>query len=160
VGPSGVGSTGHEGRAVSGTLLTTGDTGTDKQEALGLELLGSSDGVGVVRVTTVNDDVTLLEVRLKLGNEVVDGLSGLDEENDSSGSLEVLAELLNGLGADDVGACELGAIDRMNGAAHPWPRSPGSGRPWRWFCPSASIIRFGRCGRKRVSELTGCRRRR
>lgn len=104
VGPGGVRATRHEGRSVPGTLLTTGDTGTDEEETLGLELVGSSDGVRVVRVSTVNDDVTLLEEWLELVDEVINGLTGLDEEDDSAGSLEALAELLNRVGADDVGA--------------------------------------------------------
>lgn len=107
VGPSGVGTTGHEGRTVTGTLLTTRDTGTDEQETLGLELVSSSDRVRVVRVTTVNDDVALLEEWLELSNEVVDGLTGLDEEDDSPWCSELLAELLNGVGTDDVGSLGL-----------------------------------------------------
>lgn len=107
VGPGGIRTTGHKRRTVSGTLLTTRDTRADKQETLGLELMGSSDRVGVVGVTTVNDDVTLLEVRLELSNEVVDGLTSLDEEDDSPRPLELSAELLNGVGANDVGALSL-----------------------------------------------------
>jgi hypothetical protein len=104
VWPCGIGTTWHDGRSVPGTLLTTGNTGTDEKETLGLELVSSSDGVRVVRVTTVNDDVALLEVWLELANEVIYGLSGLDEENDTTGGLEALAEFLNGVSADDVGA--------------------------------------------------------
>ena len=102
-GPSGGGTTGHQRGTVSGTLLTTRDTGTDEQETLGLELLGPSDRVGVVRVTTVNDDVALFEERLELLNEAVDGGSGLDQQNDLSGSLKLFAKLLDGVGTDDVG---------------------------------------------------------
>ena len=105
VGPGGIATTGHQRRAVTGTLLTTRDTGADEEQALGLELVGAADRVGVVRVTTVDDDVSLLEVRLELGNEVVDGLAGLDEEDDAARTLELGAELLDGVGADDVGAC-------------------------------------------------------
>ena len=104
VWPSGVRTTGHEGRTVSGTLLTTRDTGTDKQETLSLELVSSSDGVWVVRVSTVNDDVTLLEVWLELSDKVVDGLTGLDEEDDSSGSRGVFSELRDSVGPADVGS--------------------------------------------------------
>ena len=138
VGPSGVGSTGHEGRTVSGTLLTTRDTGTDKQETLGLELLGSSDRVRVVRVTTVNDDVTLLKVGLELSDEVIDGLTGLDKEDDSSRGLELGAELLDGVGTDNVGSLGLvleEVVDLGGGSAG-----------------------LGGLQRSR-SRLTGCRRR-
>lgn len=102
--PSGIRSTGHEGGTVSGTLLTTGNTGTDKEQTLLLELVSSSDRVGVVRVSTIDDDVTLLEVRLELADEVIDGLTGLDEKDDSSRSLELGAELLDRVGTDNVGS--------------------------------------------------------
>lgn len=102
-GPSGGGTTGHQGRTVSGTFLTTGNTGTDKQETLGLEFLGPSDRVGVVRVSTVNDDVTLLEERLELRDKAVDGGTGLDQQDDLSGSLKLLAELFDGVRTDNVG---------------------------------------------------------
>jgi hypothetical protein len=111
VWPSGIGTTWHEGWTVSGTLLTTRDTGTDKEQALGLELVGSSDRVGVVRVTTVNDDVALLEVGLELADEVVYGLTGLDEEDDSPWGLELGAQLLDRVGADNVGACPWSAFE-------------------------------------------------
>lgn len=106
-GPSGGGTTGHQGRAVSGTFLTTGDTGTDKQETLGLEFLGPSDRVGVVRVSTVNDDVTLFKERFELSDKAVDGGTGLDQQDDLSGSLELLAELFDGVGTNDVGIAYL-----------------------------------------------------
>jgi hypothetical protein len=118
-GPRGRGATGHDGWAVAGTLLTTGDTGADEEEALGLELLRAADRVRVVRVATVNDDVTLLKVRLELADEVVDGRAGLDEEDDLARRLELLAELLDRVGADDLGACvRAGSIcvaDRVSG---------------------------------------------
>ena len=57
-----------------------------------------------MRVTTVNDDIALLEVRLELTDEVVDSLTGLDEEDDSPWGLELGAELLDGVGTDNVGS--------------------------------------------------------
>jgi hypothetical protein len=104
VGPSGIGTTGHERGSVSGTLLTTGNTGTDEKETLGLELVSTTDRIGEVRVSSVDDDVTLLEVGLELSDEVVDGLSSLDKEDDFTGSSELLAELLDRVGANNVGS--------------------------------------------------------
>lgn len=104
VGPSGGRATGHERGAVTGTLLTTRDTRADEKEALGLELEAAAGRVGVVRVTTVNDDVALVHVGEELSNEVVDGLAGLDKKDDTAGALELGAELLNRVGANDVGA--------------------------------------------------------
>lgn len=90
---------------MAGTLLTAGDAGADEEKALGLELLGAAVGVGEVGVAAVDDDVALLEVGLDKLDEVVDSWAGLDEEDDLSGALEDLAELLDGVHADNVGAC-------------------------------------------------------
>ena len=104
VGPGGFVTTGHERRTVTGTLLTTGDTGADESETLAGQVLCSAVGVGVVGVATVNDDVALLKVGLELTDKVVDGLSGLDEEDDSSRGLELGTELFNRVGTDNVGS--------------------------------------------------------
>ena len=57
-----------------------------------------------MRVSTIDDDISLLEERLELTDEVVNSLTGLDEENDSPGLGELAAELLDGVGTDDVGS--------------------------------------------------------
>jgi len=49
----------------------------------------SADGVWVVRVSAVDNDVAFLDVRLDLGDEVVDGFTRFDEEDDSAGFLEL-----------------------------------------------------------------------
>ena len=105
VGPRGLGATGHERRAVARALLAARDARADEEETLSLELLGAAVRVGEVRVAAVDNDVALLEVRLELGDEVVDGRAGLDEEDDLAGALELLAELLDRVGADDRLAC-------------------------------------------------------
>ena len=61
-GPGGCGTAGHERRTMAGTFLPSRNTGTDEQEALRLKLIRPSDGVGIVRVTAVDNDVTLIEV--------------------------------------------------------------------------------------------------
>jgi hypothetical protein len=94
--------TGHDGGTVASTLLTTGDTGTDEADTLGVEVLGAAVGVGEVRVATVNDDVTLLKTVLEEElNEVVDGLTGHDEEHHAAGSLELGDELLDAVCANN-----------------------------------------------------------
>lgn len=95
--------TGHDRGTVTGTLLTTRDTGTDEADALGGKVLGAAVGVGVVRVTTVNDDVALLDATLVQEelNEVVDGLAGHDEHHHTAGLLELGAELLDGVSTND-----------------------------------------------------------
>ena len=105
VGPSRGRATGHERGTVAGTLLTTGNTRADKQETLGLELLGAADRVGVVRVTTVDDDVTLFKVRGELIDECIDSRASLDEEDDFAGALELGNELVDGVSTLDLSAC-------------------------------------------------------
>ena len=90
---------------MTSALLTTGHTRADEEKTLGLELLCAADGVGVVGVTTVDDDVTLLELGDELVDEGIDGSTGLDEEDDFAGALELAAELLDGPRADDLSAC-------------------------------------------------------
>ena len=102
VWPGGGRTTRHQRRTVASTLLTTRDTGTDEQETLGLELLGAADRVGVVRVTTVDDDVTLFKVRGELIDECIDSRASLDEEDDFAWRLELGDELLDGVGALDL----------------------------------------------------------
>lgn len=100
-GPSSLVTTGHHGGTVAGTLLATGNTGADKVEALGLEVLGPPVGVGEVRVSTVNDDVSSLEQGQKGLDPVVDSLASLHEKHDTTGLLEGGDELLGGVGTDN-----------------------------------------------------------
>lgn len=89
---------------MTGTLLTARDTGANEKETLGLELLGATDRIGIVGVTAIDDDVALLEERLKLADEAVDGGTGLNKENDFARALELRDELLNGVSALDFSA--------------------------------------------------------
>lgn len=112
--------TGHDRGTVAGTLLTTGDTGTDKADTLGVEVLGAAVGVGEVRVATVNDDVTLLKTVLEEElDEVVDGLTGHDEEHHAARSLELGDELLDAVCANNglaLGLVLKELVDLGNGA--------------------------------------------
>jgi hypothetical protein len=101
VGPGGLVTTGHKGGTVAGTLLTTGDTAANEADSLLGKVASAAVGVGVVGVTTVNDDITLLEERQEGLDEVIDGLSGHDEEHDATGALELLAELLDGVSTNN-----------------------------------------------------------
>jgi len=105
VGPGGFVTTGHEGGTVAGTLFTTGDTAADEADALLREVAGAAVGVGEVGVTTVNNDVTLLEEGEEGLDEVINGLAGHDEEHNATGTLKLGAELLDGVGTDDGLAC-------------------------------------------------------
>ena len=93
--------TGHERGTVAGTLLTTGDTAADEADALLLQVLGAAVAVGEVGVTTVDDDITLLEVGQKRLDELVNGVSGHDKEHDAARALELGAEFLYGVSANN-----------------------------------------------------------
>ena len=80
-----------------------------------------------MRVSTIDDDVSLFEERYERLNEIIDGFTSLDEKDDLARSLELLAEILDGLGSDDVGALGLvlhevvdladGSVEGDNGEA-------------------------------------------
>lgn len=55
-----------------------------------------------MRVSSVNDNVTLFEVGLELFNKVVNSGTGLYEEDDLSGNGKLVAELLDRVGTNDV----------------------------------------------------------
>ena len=80
---------------MTSTLLTTGDTGTDEQEPLGLELLNATDGIWIVRIATVNDNITLFEVRGELIDEIINCRACFDEENDIARTLELSNKLFD-----------------------------------------------------------------
>lgn len=112
--PGSNGATGHHGGTVAGTFLTTRDTAADKEEALGLELLGATDGIGEVGVASVDDNITGLEEGQDLGNEVVDGRAGLDQHHDLARALQLLAELLDRVSANNLGALGLVGQEVVN----------------------------------------------
>jgi len=58
VGPGSWRTTRHERWTMTCTFFTTRNTRANVKKSLLLELLAAADGVWVVRVTTVNDDVT------------------------------------------------------------------------------------------------------
>lgn len=94
--------TGHDRGTVTSTLLTTGDTGTDESDTLVGEVLCAAVGVGVVRVTTIDDDITLFgTVVEELLDELVNRLSGHDEHHHAAGLLELGDEVLDVLGSDN-----------------------------------------------------------
>jgi hypothetical protein len=88
---------------VTGTLLSSRNTGTNEQETLLLELLGPSDGVGVVGVTAINNNITFLEMGDELSNERVNGVAGFDEEDNFAWPLQLSNKLLDRVSTLDVG---------------------------------------------------------
>lgn len=82
---------------MTGTLLSTRDTGTNEKEALGFQFLNTTDGIRVVRIATVDDDITLFEVRGQLTDEAIDRGPRFDEKYDLAGTLELGDKLFNGV---------------------------------------------------------------
>ena len=69
-------------------FFATRHTAADVQEALCLDLLASALRVWEVRVTTINNDISFLEVRQELLNECIDCCAGLDEQDNFARTLE------------------------------------------------------------------------
>lgn len=61
--PSGRITTWHERGAVTCTLLTAGDTSPNKKDAFGFTFFCAANGIGVVRIATIDDNVTWLKIR-------------------------------------------------------------------------------------------------
>ena len=75
---------GHHARAVQRPLLAPGDAHADEADAGVLEFGEAAVGVRVERVAAVDQDVARLEMRQKLGDHVVDRLSGLDHDDEGA----------------------------------------------------------------------------
>lgn len=101
--PGSWGTTRHEGWPMTCTFFAAGNTTADVKKALLLELVAATDGVWVVRITTVDEDVTWLKVGYELLNKGVDGGASLDEKDNLARPLEFFNKLLDRVGALDVG---------------------------------------------------------
>ena len=113
VRPCGIASSGHEGRPVPRTFLTTRYTRTDKEKSFLLKLVSPADRIRVVGVTAIDDDVAFLEMRFELTDKVIDGSTGLDEEDDPAGLFEFGAQLLDGMRADNIGSWAVSVTRNM-----------------------------------------------
>ena len=90
----GFGAAGHHAGTLQSTLGTTGHTHADEAEALALELLHTALGVVVVRVATIDEQITFLEVRGDLVNNSIHSRSCLDHHQDPARTLELADEVL------------------------------------------------------------------
>ena len=66
-------------------------------------------------VTTINDDITLLEMGNELLDEGVDGITGLDKEDNFAWRFELGSELLDGVSTLDFGTYEESVDQIMRG---------------------------------------------
>jgi hypothetical protein len=110
-------STRHQTGAVTSTLLTTRDTGSDESDALLSKVFAATVGVREMGITTINDDVTSFDVGEDRLDEVIDWLSSHDEQHDSTGFLELGAELLDGVSTHDGLACIVTSSAMIGGIA-------------------------------------------
>jgi hypothetical protein len=74
---------------MTGALFATRNTGSDIKETFGFELLNTANGIRVVRVSAVNDDITLFELRGQLFDEVIDCGACFDKKDDLARTLEL-----------------------------------------------------------------------
>jgi hypothetical protein len=98
--PGRSGTTGHERRSVTGTLFSSRNSHTDKLQALLGEFLSTTDSVGVPFVTTINNDIILLQKGNKLSNGIIDGLSGLHQKDNFAGLGELFAKVGGSVGSN------------------------------------------------------------
>jgi hypothetical protein len=84
-------------------FFTTRNTGADEEKALRFKLFGAADRIGIMGITAIDDDITLLQVRLKQFDEVIDCRSSFYQEDDFAGFLQLRNELLDRMCTLDIG---------------------------------------------------------
>ena len=87
----------HERGAITGAFLTTGHTRPNEEESLGFEFLDATDCIGIVRISAVNNDVTLFEMGGQLIDKVINSWPGFNEQDDLARALEFCNELFYGV---------------------------------------------------------------
>ena len=104
--------TGHKRGAMTGALFASRDTGTDVKEPFGFKLLNTANGIRVVRVSTINDDIALFEVRGQLIDKIIDGRACFDKKDDLARTLELGGKFFNGVSTLDVRAYTRVSVDK------------------------------------------------
>ena len=112
-GPGKCRTTGHEGRTIAGAFLSSRNPGTNKQETLLLELLRPADRVRVVRVTAIDDDITLVKKGDELLNKGVNGITGLNKENNFAWLLQLCNELIDRVSTLNLGTWKAGGVGQV-----------------------------------------------
>lgn len=100
--PSSRGTTRHKRRTIAGAFLTAGDSRADEEQALGFQLLRTSYGIRVVRITTIDDDIALRQMGFELVDEVINSRSCLDKKNYLAGFSELGDQFCNRMGTLNV----------------------------------------------------------
>jgi hypothetical protein len=95
VSPGSFASSWHEGWTIASALLSARNPRANKQKALGFQFFGATIRIGVMGVSTINNDVPLFEVRDQLLDEIVDSVAGFNEKNDFTWCFQFLAKLLD-----------------------------------------------------------------
>jgi len=85
-----------------------------------------------MRVTTIDDNITLLKVRFELFDELVDGIASFDEEDDLTRLLEFSAEFFDGVSALNIRACRDGARVKLMEREGNWIFVPWASFARKW----------------------------
>ncbi|KZV10925.1 hypothetical protein WN66_03024 [Saccharomyces cerevisiae] len=99
--PSFFRTTWHQRWTVTGTFLTTGDTRTNEKNTLLLQFFVTSIRIWEVRVTTIDDNVTLFQKWDDLVDQSVNWSTSFNQKHDLSRSLQFGDEIFNGSSTDD-----------------------------------------------------------
>ena len=91
----------HDGGTQQSAFFTAGNTGADEVDALFSQSFGAADGVGEEAVSAVDEDITLVQVGDQLVDEGVHSGAGLDHHHDAAGGFQIVAQLLDGVAADE-----------------------------------------------------------
>src|SRR5260221_10916781 len=116
--PSSGTTTRHKRRTMSSTFLTPRHTRTNIKKTLRLQFLHTTSRIGIMGVTTINDDISFLEMRNELLDEIIDGITGFDEKNDLARCLQLCNEFLDRMSSLDIRSYFIKEPTPKNG--HSW----------------------------------------
>ena len=98
----------HDGRAFQRAFFTTGNAGTDEVKAFSRQLTVTANGVVVIGITAINNNVTLIEIGLQGVDSSISASARFNHQQDTARRFERLNELLNGIVRNEFFARVLG----------------------------------------------------
>ena len=90
---------------MEGAFLSAGDSRTDVQQALALDVCSAPGSVREMGVATIDDDVALIQQGDELVDKIIDCGTGLDHQEHLAGALQGSHEILEAVCAVDILAC-------------------------------------------------------
>ncbi|QTK78616.1 hypothetical protein AT6N2_C0760 [Agrobacterium tumefaciens] len=100
--PALLGAADHDRRAVARTFFTTGNAHADEGQAAILQIVEAADRIAEVRITGVDHDIAVGQMRLQDFHLLVNRVAGLDHDDDRARRTNGGNEFLDGFARDQL----------------------------------------------------------